>query len=64
MSQVFSYVIFLNPDPEERITPPEILAEGTLIAKNMDKARMQATHMIPQEYIEEIDDIEVLVRSF
>jgi hypothetical protein len=64
MSQVFSYVIFFNPNYESSLQEPEIISEGTLVAKNLEKARLLAGRMIPESYLNEIDDIEVLVRPF
>ena len=67
-SHVFKYIIFYNPDIEDRDDKrvPKILAEGTVIAKNAEKARVLATRFIPitadQEDI--IDDVEVQIVSF
>jgi len=65
-SHVFKYIIFYNPDIEDRDDKrvPKILAEGTVIAKNAEKARVLATRFIPATSEDIIDDVEVQIVSF
>ena len=66
-SQVFRYVLFFNPDSDcdglfSRAS--EIIAEGTVVAKDITKAQLLAGRLIPESWIDDLDDIEVLVRPF
>ena len=58
---VFDYVILLNDDKAKKST---ILAEGRLLASNVQKAQFAVIGKIPKEHVENLDNIEVLVRPF
>lgn len=61
-STVFEYVIFF--DPQDAFDTPVILAEGKLIASDLERAKLLAGREIPETHIDEIANIEVLVRPF
>ena len=60
---VFEFVIMFDPD-EDELCEPTIVAEGKFVARDLEKARMIAATKIPEEYLHELDNIEVLVRPF
>ena len=64
-SQVFQYVLFFNPEKNGKDSEiPALIANGFVIAKDAEKARVLAARMLDAKWETKIDDVEVLVRPF
>ena len=64
-SQVFQYVLFFNPEKNGKDSEtPELIANGFVIARDAEKARVLAARMLDAKWETKIDDVEVLVRPF
>ncbi len=65
--KVFQYVIFLTPNNENKDTPekPKILVEPkTVLASTEQQAGILASRDIPEEYIDRLEEVNVVVRPF
>lgn len=61
--KVFEYVAFYDPEDDEK--KPSIIVNPTVIlAKDEKEVLIKAARSIPEEYIECITEIQIVVRPF
>ncbi len=64
-AKLFQYAIIWNPSEEDKESKPKILKEvTTILATDEKKAFILASREIPKDYLEELDNIQIVVRAF
>lgn len=63
MKKVFEYVVVFNPKDDKEVA--KIIVQPTVeLADTKEAVAMKAARAIPEEYVDRIDDIEIIVRNF
>lgn len=63
--KLFEFVIAFNPvEDKDDSAPATILANGFLLATDIDKAKTLASRRIPDSYVDKIEHVDVFVRPF
>lgn len=63
-SKVFEYLILLHPSEDEKGKTKVIVEKTTLLASDLDVAKTLVARAIPEEFLEELENVEVLIRPF
>lgn len=65
-SQLFQYAILFNPDLKENDNrePKVIKGIETILAKNQEEATIRIAREIPEEYLNRLDEIDIVCRPF
>ena len=64
-SKLFQYAIIWNPSEEDKKDKPKVLKDiTTILAQDEQKAFILASREIPKEYLEDLDNIQIVVRAF
>lgn len=63
---VFDYVVLYVPDEDEsdKSLVAKIVVEGRILAKDQSTAQFKVSRLIPEEYADKFDDIQIAVRPF
>jgi hypothetical protein len=66
--RLFEYAVILQPKEDkdgEEIEPGKLIVDpATILAKDPDQAGMIAARAIPEEYMDKLDRLSVVVRPF
>lgn len=54
----------LNEDDEVPKEKPKVLANGELFAKDQKEVDLRCARMIPEEYVDRLDEVMVATRPF
>lgn len=66
-SNLFQYVAIYNPSTkkeEEKQTAKIVVPITSILAKNEQVASMKAVREIPEEYLDRLEQIDIIVRPF
>ena len=64
-AKLFQYAIIWNPSEEDKDKKPKILKDiTTILAQDEKKAFILASREIPTEHLEELDQIQIVVKAF
>lgn len=64
MKQVFEYVVIFNPKEDNKAKAKIIVNPTVVLAENKEAASMKAVREIPEEFVNELDSVQVIVRNF
>lgn len=62
--KVFQYVAFYQPEEDSSDRPQIIVPIQSLLAKDEKQAALIAARAIPEEYVDRLDKVEIVVRPF
>jgi hypothetical protein len=68
--KLFQYAIFFNPKKDFKGPKPQIIKGKSgesivsVLAEDIEKAKLLAARDIPEEWVESIDQLEIAVRPF
>jgi hypothetical protein len=65
-SKVFEYVVVYSPVDNEgkELEPSKIVKTGQVLAKNEQKAVMSIARLVPENYADKPDFVDILIRPF
>jgi len=65
-SKVFEYVVVYAPLDKEgnEVTAPKIVKYGQVLSKNEQKAVMTIARLVPEEFAQHPDFVDILIRPF
>lgn len=64
-SKLFQFAIIWNPSEEDKTNKAKVLVEPKcILASDEQKAFIIASREIPKEYLEDLDNVQIVVRAF
>lgn len=64
-AQLFEYAIVLHPNPKDSADRPTLVKDvERVLASSEDQAIMLAAREIPEEYLDVLDRVQVVIRPF
>lgn len=69
--QLFNYAALYHPKPTkdqfERGEVPKsivVIEPASMVATSAQEVNMAAAHSLPKEYVDKLDDVEIIIRPF